>query len=167
MFAYPSDLRLMSTTRTMPDLLNEYGESHTNPTNELIHWVCVPTIFFCVVGLLVSIPSPAFPVVGGHLWAKAAIVLTLAYFSSRSMPLLFGMAAWCAFCLWVAIQLERHAAWPLWAICLGLFTAAWIGQFIGHGIEGKKPSFLKDVQFLIIGPAWLMAKVYRRLGLSY
>ena len=52
-------------------------------------------------------------------------------------------------------------------ICLVLFTGAWIGQFIGHGIEGKKPSFLKDLQFLMIGPAWLMVKVYRRLGVGY
>lgn len=154
-------------TRSIHQWLDEYGESHTNPTNELIHWICVPTIFFCVVGLLLSIPSPALPVIGGHLWAKAAIALTLLFYSMRSVPLLVGMALWCALCFWFAVQLERHAPWPLWAICLVLFTVAWIGQFIGHGIEGKKPSFLKDLQFLMIGPAWLMAKVYRRLGVGY
>lgn len=155
----------MTTPRTMKDLLAEYGESHTNAINELIHWICVPAIFFCVVGFLVSIPSPAFPLVGGHLWAKAAIALTLLYYSLRSMPLLAGMAVWCAFCFWLAHRLEAGAPWPLWAICLVLFTLAWVGQFVGHHIEGKKPSFLKDVRFLIIGPAWLMAKVYRKLGI--
>ena len=42
-----------------------------------------------------------------------------------------------------------------------VFVLAWIGQFIGHLIEGKRPSFFKDLQFLLIGPAWLMAFVYR------
>ena len=154
-------------TRSIHQWLAEYGESHTNPTNELIHWICVPTIFFCVVGFLVSIPSPALPVIGGHLWAKAAIALTLLFYAMRSVPLFFGMGVWCGLCFWLAHRLEAGAPMPLWAICLVLFTGAWIGQFIGHGIEGKKPSFLKDLQFLMIGPAWLMVKVYRRLGVGY
>jgi uncharacterized membrane protein YGL010W len=48
---------------------------------------------------------------------------------------------------------------------LGLFAAAWVGQFKGHQIEGKKPSFLKDLQFLLVGPAWLLHFVYRKAGL--
>jgi uncharacterized membrane protein YGL010W len=60
-----------------------------------------------------------------------------------------------------------HAPWPLWAISLALFVLAWIGQFYGHKVEGKKPSFLDDLQFLMIGPAWLMGFVYRRLGINY
>jgi uncharacterized membrane protein YGL010W len=57
--------------------------------------------------------------------------------------------------------------WPLWATCLTIFVVAWIGQFIGHSIEGTRPSFFKDVQFLLIGPIWLMSHLYRRLGLAY
>ena len=58
-------------------------------------------------------------------------------------------------------------ATPLWLIGIAVFVGAWIGQFIGHKIEGKKPSFFKDVQFLLIGPAWLMAFIYRRAGWEY
>ena len=58
-------------------------------------------------------------------------------------------------------------AWPLWLTSLTIFIAAWIGQFIGHALEGKRPSFFKDLQFLLIGPLWLLAAAYRRLGLSY
>lgn len=157
----------MTGRRTIRYWLDAYGESHTDPTNELIHWICVPTIFFCGVGFLVSVPSPELPLVGGHLWVKAAIGLALLFYAMRSVALLIGMAVWCAFCFWSAVQLERHAPWPLWAICLVLFTAAWIGQFVGHHIEGKKPSFLKDILFLMIGPAWLMAKVLDRLRINY
>ena len=157
----------MTTARTMHQWLDEYGESHQNAANELIHWICVPTIFFTVIGFFASIPSPVLPVIGGHLWAKAAVLLCLLFYSMGSVPLLVGVAVWCAFCLWLALWLDVNAPWPLWAICLVLFTAAWIGQFIGHNIEGKKPSFLKDVQFLMIGPAWLLSKLYTKLGIGY
>ena len=58
-------------------------------------------------------------------------------------------------------------ATPLWQVCLAIFVVAWIGQFVGHAVEGRRPSFFKDVQFLLIGPLWILAFVYRRLGLSY
>ena len=153
--------------RSIQQRLDEYGESHQNGTNELIHWICVPVIFFTVIGFFASIPSPVLPVAGGYLWAKLAMVGCLAFYWMRSIPLFVGMALWCLFCLGLAMRLDTHAGRPLWAICLVLFTVAWIGQFIGHHIEGKKPSFLKDLQFLLIGPAWLMSKLYAKLGIGY
>jgi uncharacterized membrane protein YGL010W len=56
---------------------------------------------------------------------------------------------------------------PLWLVSAIVFVVAWIGQFYGHKVEGKKPSFLKDIQFLLIGPAWLLHFIYRRLGIPY
>ena len=70
-------------------------------------------------------------------------------------------------CQTIHLRLEMMAPWPVWQICLVVFIAAWIGQFIGHKIEGKKPSFLKDIVFLLIGPAWLLSKIYRKVGLKY
>lgn len=155
--------------RSIHDWLNEYGESHQNATNELIHWVCVPVIYFCVIGLLWSMPVPEIQYVSGPgLIAKVVIALVLlGFYLPRSLTLMLGMAAWSFFCLWFARYLDIHAPWPLWAICVVLFVLAWIGQFYGHKIEGKKPSFLKDLQFLLIGPAWLMSFIYRRLGIPY
>ncbi len=155
----------MSNAHGIHHWLDEYGESHRNSTNELIHWICVPTIFFSVIGLLASIPTPSIPYVGPMPLAKLAIGFVLYFYLTRSLTLMVGMALWCTLCLWLAHWLAAHAPWPLWAICLGFFTLAWIGQFIGHNIEGKKPSFLRDLQFLLIGPAWLMAKIYAKLGI--
>ena len=45
--------------RKIDQLFAEYGESHQNPTNKKIHWICVPLIFFSIVGLIASIPSHA------------------------------------------------------------------------------------------------------------
>lgn len=144
-----------------------YGESHRNPVNKAVHWICVPTIFFCVIGLLGSIPPHVAPVLGRMPWAKLVVAAGLLFYLRRSFTMFIGMAAWSIVCIAIALWIDARSAWPLWAICLVLFTVAWVGQFIGHRIEGKKPSFLKDLQFLLIGPAWLMGFIYRRLGIPY
>ena len=151
--------------RTIQNWLSEYGESHQNPTNKLVHWVCVPVIFFCVVGLLYSIK------LGVHLTATlqlnlAMVILlaTIAYYVRLSPTLAIGMTLFAGICLLICQMIEASGI-SLWQVCLTLFVLAWIGQFWGHKIEGKKPSFLKDIQFLMIGPAWLMSFIYARLGI--
>ena len=81
--------------------------------------------------------------------------------------LALGMGLFTVLCIWGAKELDSQLGWPLWAISIGIFVLAWIAQFIGHGVEGKKPSFLKDLQFLLIGPAWLLSKAYRNLRIPY
>ena len=96
-----------------------------------------------------------------------AVLLVALFYLRLSVPVMIGMALFSSLCLLVSAWLDIHAPWPLWAIALALFVAAWIGQFYGHKVEGKKPSFLDDLQFLMIGPAWLMGFIYRRLGIGY
>lgn len=151
--------------RTIQSWLSEYGESHQNPTNKLVHWICVPVIFFCVTGLLYSVKlgvelAPGLPL---NL-AMIVLVAVLVYYLRLSPTLALGMAAFSAVCLWGCRMVEQSGT-PLWLVSVVLFVAAWIGQFWGHHVEGKKPSFLKDLQFLMIGPAWLMSFVYGRLGI--
>jgi uncharacterized membrane protein YGL010W len=69
--------------------------------------------------------------------------------------------------LWLSAAIAANAPWPLWQVALAAFVLAWIGQFIGHLFEGKRPSFFQDLQFLLIGPAWLLSFVYRKLNLAY
>ncbi|MCR9082190.1 MAG: DUF962 domain-containing protein [Cyclobacteriaceae bacterium] len=158
--------------RKIDELLHEYGLSHQNPTNKLIHWVCVPAIFFSIVGLVFSIPTGPLPeylgLLGGFAnWATIALFLVLVYYITLSAPLALGMFLFSAICLAIANFLSIIFPGKLWLISLGIFVISWIIQFYGHKIEGKKPSFLKDVQFLLIGPAWLMHFIYKRLGLAY
>ncbi|MFN3875513.1 MAG: DUF962 domain-containing protein [Flavobacteriales bacterium] len=154
--------------RSLQQWFDLYGESHRNPANKLIHWVCVPTIFFCVIGLLAEVPPHELPYLGRIPWAKLVVaVALLGFYLPKSLPMTVGMALWSYACLWLARYLQDAAPYPLWSICLVLFTLAWIGQFIGHRIEGKKPSFLTDLQFLLIGPAWLMGFIYRLVGIAY
>jgi uncharacterized membrane protein YGL010W len=152
--------------RTVDDWLAEYGTSHENPTNKALHWVCVPLIVFAVLGLLWSLPVPAAlahraPLVN---WATLLIALALGYYALLSVRLALGMLPLLALAV-VALARLDTLAMPLWQVCLVVFVVAWIGQFIGHALEGRRPSFFKDLQFLLIGPLWLLSFAYRRLGL--
>lgn len=153
--------------RTAQQWFSEYGESHQNATNKAIHWVAVPVIYATVVGLFWSVPQPDWMAQIGWLnWAVVALVPTVLFYLVMSLPLALGMAGLSALCLWACSALEAAGQSLLWW-SVGLFLVMWIFQFIGHHIEGKKPSFFKDVQFLLIGPAWVIGFLYRKLGIRY
>ena len=154
--------------RTVSEWLGEYGASHANPTNKLLHWVCVPPIVLAVLGLLWSTPVPvAFAGISPWLnWATIAAAATLMYYFALSPSLALGLLF--AFLLLILVtQQLATLPWPLWVTSVVIFVAAWIGQFVGHRIEGKRPSFFKDLQFLLIGPLWLAAAAYRKFSLPY
>jgi uncharacterized membrane protein YGL010W len=134
-----------------------------------LHWVCVPVIVWCVLGLLWSLPFPSgiramYSVAN---WAGMAVLAALIYYSLLSIRLALGALPLLLMFLWSFDRLDHFGGAPLWSICVFLFVIAWIGQFIGHAIEGRRPSFFKDIQFLMIGPLWLLADVYRRAGIRY
>ena len=155
--------------RTMQWYLDKYGESHQNTTNKLIHWICVPSIMFSLFGLLYAIP---FPVERGLFtnWAAVLLLAALLYYLRLSFPMFLGFLVVGGLILLGNDAIYRAVgqdAGRLALIALGIFVVAWIGQFIGHKIEGKKPSFLEDVQFLLIGPAWLLHFIYKQAGIRY
>lgn len=154
--------------RTIHQWLDEYGESHKNETNKLIHWICVPTIFFTIVGLFYCIKLSAW--ITPTLQLNVAMILVLAvtvYYFMLSKTIWLGMFLFGLLCLIACYGIERSGIVPLWLASVVLFVAAWAGQFYGHKVEGKKPSFLKDIQFLMIGPMWLMSFIYKKLGVKF
>lgn len=152
--------------KTIQQWLSEYGESHQDHTNKTIHWICVPSIFFSITGLLYSIKLP-FTISGITInVAMVVMILAVLYYFSLSRTLWIGMLLFAVFCLWLSNLVESSGIMPLWLFCVIIFVLAWIGQFYGHKIEGKKPSFFKDIQFLMIGPAWLMSFIYKKLGIG-
>ena len=141
-------------TRTVDRLFEQYGEYHRHPTNKAIHWVCVPLIVWSVLGLVWSL-SP--------LAAYTAIAAALVFYGWLSLRLAAGMLLVLLLMLWPLTLLGSSA----WLVCVAVFVAAWIGQFIGHVFEGRRPAFLEDVRSFLVAPAWLLAFVYRRLGVAY
>lgn len=99
-------------------------------------------------------------------WALVLIILSMIYYFLVSISLAVGILL--VFILMVTITWWINLMGiPTWQVALPVFVLAWIGQFIGHKIEGKRPSFFKDIHFLLIGPLWLLSFVYRKLGIRY
>ena len=155
--------------RTIDQLLETYGESHMNATNKFIHWVCVPAIMFSLLALLFAIPFFLDRTLVFN-WAMVFLIGAWVYYARLSTTMLFGFLFIGGLMLWGVYGLFKLAdddAATLALYAVVIFIVAWIGQFIGHKIEGKKPSFLQDMQFLLIGPAWLMHFIFRKVGITY
>ena len=154
--------------KTADQWFDEYGVSHRNPVNKLIHWICVPLIYLVIFGLLWELPQPQWlqdiPVLN---WAVLAAVPVMAFYWRLSPSLARGLGIFTLLCLCTLGAYGLVYDTPLWLTCIVGFIILWIGQFIGHYIEGAKPSFFKDIQFLLIGPAWLMGFIYRSFGIRY
>ena len=154
--------------RSTQDWLDEYSESHQNPVNKAVHWICVPLIALTVIGVLWSLPVPAvFAEISPLMnWGMFFMMASVVYYFILSPSLAIGMLAVIAAFTGILVWLDGFST-PLWIISVTIFVLAWIGQFIGHAVEGARPSFFKDLQFLMIGPMWLLSFVYRRLGIRY
>ncbi|MFP3593777.1 DUF962 domain-containing protein [Chryseobacterium sp. SIMBA_038] len=151
-------------------LFAEYAESHRNSTNKLIHWICVPLIFWTILGFISLIPSMSicFRYIGCISCVSLFAMLLVTIFYMRlsfliGLIMLFVMTLMESFAYGINIRFKENS----WIVYLAVFIVTWILQFVGHKIEGKKPSFLKDLQFLLIGPIWLLSFVLKKLGIKY
>lgn len=148
----------------MQHWLDSYSADHQHPTNRILHWICVPLIFWCVIALMWTVPVPPF--IGRQgFWAVGMLVLAFAWYWKHSHRL--GAALLIAMVLLALLtELIYRQIGPtsLRLLAAGVFVVAWIGQFVGHAIEGRRPSFLTDLAYLLVGPAWLMDKLLRRVG---
>jgi len=153
----------------------KYSESHQNSTNKMIHWICVPLIVFSLFGLIWAIPFPHLDFLGrynGYVnFASFLIAFAIYYYYRLSPVLSYLMLLLMMFFSAGIVSLEKmhnNSGWPqMWEVCLGIFVISWIGQFIGHKIEGKKPSFFDDLRFLLIGPIWLLHFLLKKAGIRY
>jgi uncharacterized membrane protein YGL010W len=161
-------------TRAVDVYFAKYAESHQNSTNELIHFICIPLIVFSLLGLVWSIPFPSLSFLGAYNgvfnWASFLIAFSIYYYLKLS-PMLSYLMLFILFGFSYAIIGIEH--WhktggpALWQVSLIIFLISWVGQFIGHKIEGKKPSFLDDIKFLLIGPIYLLHLVLKKLSIKY
>ncbi len=160
--------------RPIDVLFDKYSESHQNKTNKTIHWICVPAIVFSLLGLVWLIPFPKLDFLGPYQtfinWATFLIAFSMYYYNTLSRTLFFMMIWVLALFSFGIVQIElweKDGGPQAWLIFLIIFVLAWIGQFIGHKIEGKKPSFFDDLRFLLIGPIWLLHFICKKLRIAY
>jgi uncharacterized membrane protein YGL010W len=153
--------------RTAEEWFSSYSKDHQNPKNRSIHWVCVPAILWAVIAALWTIPVPSAVGLPG-LWCWVAMAAALVFYFRMSKML--GVAM---FGLFAVLGLLTNALYfglgpaRLLAAAVVVFVLAWVGQFIGHIYEGRRPSFLTDMSYLMVGPAWLVSKLMRSAGLAY
>ena len=149
--------------KTAKDWFDDYAISHQHPTNQLVHHICVPLIFFSVIGLLMSIPSEPLENIFGlynpliENWAMVVTFFISIFYLRMGfwyfLQMLFFILLAIGGNFWLGNNVNLLLASAI------IFIAAWVGQFWGHQIEGQKPSFLKDLQFLLIGPLWVVKKL--------
>jgi uncharacterized membrane protein YGL010W len=146
---------LEGTDRKLDRLLAHYGESHRHPTNELIHVIAIPAIMLSIVGMLFAL----------HPWAAYVFVgASLVYYALLQSPVLLAiMAAWTVLLIGLATAMGGRA----FVISLAIFVVGWIFQFIGHKLEGRKPSFFEDIQYLWVGPLFVVTLALRKLGVRW
>ena len=159
--------------KSIEQWIEEYGESHQNSTNKAIHWICVPSIMLSLLALISIIPFPMNDFVLFSIseekvllnWTIVFLLFSIIFYLRLSISITIGM-------LLIAIGMIASINWieffdpTIWRLSLSIFVVSWIGQFIGHKIEGKKPSFFEDLQFLLIGPAWLLSFIYKKIGIK-
>jgi uncharacterized membrane protein YGL010W len=148
------DAAVQPGARRIDELLAHYGESHRNPVNERIHFVAIPLILLSLLGLMAAV----------HPWlAYAFAAASMVYYARLSFVFLVAMAIVSA----LALALVDAMGSEVLPLSLGIFVGAWIAQFVGHRIEGKKPSFFEDLQYLWVGPLFVLSKLMRKLGLAW
>lgn len=140
--------------RRVDQLLAHYGESHQNPTNELIHFMAIPLIMLSLVGMLFAL----HPYV-----AYAFVAASMVYYARLSLVFLLTMMLGSVLLLALV-----HAMGALvLKLSVVIFVGAWIMQFVGHKLEGKKPSFFEDLQYLWVGPLFVLSKLFIKLGIRW
>lgn len=143
-----------ATIRKIDTLLAHYGKSHLNPTNEAIHFVAIPLIMLSIVGLMYAL----------HPWvAFAFMAASMVYYARLSTVFLVAMVVWSTILYWLILLMGNS----VWQISLAIFVGAWIAQFIGHHLEGKKPSFFEDIQYLWVGPLFVLSKLFGKIGIHW
>ena len=145
--------------------LDAYSESHKNAINKRIHWICVPLIMLSLLGILWPIQIPFIFVSEYFNFCTMLIVVVSFYYFRLSAPMGTGMLL-ISLAMIFAIKFINQYEYNTNPYII-IFISSWIGQFTGHKIEGKKPSFFKDLQFLLIGPLWVLAQAYDYLNIKY
>lgn len=141
-------------TRRVDQLIAHYGKSHQNPGNEVIHFIAIPLIMLSLLGMMHALhPYPAY----------AFVAASMVYYARLSWVFFVAMVFWSAITFAGVFAMGAQVL----PVSVAIFVGAWILQFIGHKMEGKKPSFFEDIQYLWVGPLFVLSKLFGKLGIRW
>jgi uncharacterized membrane protein YGL010W len=140
--------------RRIDQLLANYGDSHQHPVNERIHFIAIPLIMLSLIGLIFCI----------HPWlAYGFMAASMVYYARLSGVFLAAMGVWSV----LLLALVHAMGDARLLLCVAIFVGAWVLQFIGHKLEGKKPSFFEDVQYLWVGPLFVLRPLLQKFAIAW
>ena len=142
---------------------DQYGGAH----GRRIHGIAGFAILWSLVALLWCIPVPGTLAQTG-IWAALAMFFAWSYCYRLSRPLGLGMlAVFFVFgCLCRLLEMRLGLTARLWT-AVAVLVAGSIALFAGFRIEGRRPGWLTAPPGLLVGPLWVLASLYRRMGWKY
>ena len=148
--------------------LRRYEETHSDLTNPVVYWAAVPMVVLGTVGLLWSLPIPdAFYEISPLMnWGTAFLMAAAVYYFIISVSLAIGMLPFVIGVAGINMWLDG-SDFSLLRVSIVLLLAGIIGLWLGHRNQGGIRPVLDDLQFMMIGPAWLLSVLYKRIGIPF
>jgi hypothetical protein len=147
--------------------LEAYGRGPARLDAGLLIWVCVPLSVFGLTGLLWSLPVPEiFSDAAVLNWGTIFLMATVVYYFIVSINLAFGALPFIVLDVAVVSWLDNLEP-SLWPVSAAMLLSAAAVQLVAERLRGRSISLIRDLQYLMLGPLWLLAAVYRRLGIPY
>ena len=134
-------------------LLESYEKNHQNPVNEVIHVIAIPLIMFSILGV-----TAAFDIFLEYI----LVGIVFFYYLKLSKTAALLMLVWLLIYLGLVALLKPYII----QISISLFIFGWVLQFLGHFVEGKRPSFFEDLRYFLIGPLFVVQKVISKFGIN-
>jgi len=146
--------------------LKLYEDTHQDLTYPVIFWAAVPMVVLGTVGIMWTLPIPDefFDISPLLNWGTAFLMAAAVYYFIISVSLAIGMLPFFIGIAAIQTWLVQSDFSPL-RVSIGLFVAGVIGLWMGHRNKSSLRPVLQDLQLMMIGPAWLLSVLYRRIGI--
>jgi len=158
----------MNAPATLDDWADRYGQLHPEGACSAAAWLSITVLVASLLGLLGSLPVPA-PLQAQQLvinWATMLLMAAFVYYCMLSLRIAVAGLVYLAAAATPGIWLELRGL-PVWPLALGTFIPAFVWQLEMTRRATGRVRVLRNLQYLMLGPVWLLRAVFRRAGLAY
>lgn len=154
--------------RTLDDWFADYAARCPDPARAAAHALCASAGAFAVIAALWTVPPMAPQWFRPGVWAVLAMFPAYGFYHRLSRNLAYAMA--------VALVAGGALAWFLYTtlgprnlltLALALFLLGCSGAAALGALQPRTRPFGGAATQLLIGPAWLVARGLRRMGIRY
>ncbi|MFC0516309.1 Mpo1-like protein [Mucilaginibacter angelicae] len=159
--------------RPVDRYFREYEEAHQEKVNQVIHYICIPTLAFSVFGLIWSIPFPHLAFLGvynGYFnWASFVIAIAI-YFYLKLSPIisyfiLFILLGF-SYGIMELVSWQQAGGPAMWLLCISVFIPSLSALLIGNIREPQYATKGLNIKSLIIAPAYLLNQLLNKLRIK-